>query len=145
MDLHYSYTVVLPSSASLVLLNQLMYVTTTLESMYVYEALDRAQVHLDSEDPFAINHLFAMLKFSERLSNYKARKLVEAVHISYIKVHNTTDPKENGFAHRRIYRARRVGDMVHTDDTSRMPKPPITNLERPLVDNETCLNGTETV
>jgi len=141
MDLHYCYTVIIPSTTSMVMLNHLMYVTTTLESMYVYEALDRVKVHLDSEDPMAINHLFAMLKFNERLSNYKVRKLVEACSLSYIKVQSTTDPKENGFAHRRVYRARRVFDIIHVDDTSRMPKPPLTNLEWPLVANEICLNG----
>jgi len=136
MDLHYCYTVVLPAFTNMVMLNQLMFVTPTLESMYVYEALERDKIQVDSEDLMAINHLFVMLKFKERLSNLQVRRVVEAVNLRYTKVQFTTDPKENGFAHRRIYRARRVGDMFQTDDTSRMPKPPITNLEWPLAANK---------
>jgi len=110
------------------LVNQLMFVTPSIESIYVYEALDRLKVNLDVDDPMALDHIFVLVKFSGLMNRVSAKKLIEQVHLNYKTIELTTNPRDNGFAHRRIYRARRALDQIIVDDCSKGIKLPIKNL-----------------
>lgn len=131
MDVHSLYTVILGRSPSIVLLNQLMFVTLNIESVYAYEALDRDKVAIDQDDPMAVNHVFVLVQFKEAMLLGKAKKLIEQVPLNYLTIYKTVNPRDNGFAHRRIYRAKRVFDGIHVDDTAKGQKYPVKNLSSP--------------
>jgi len=129
MDLHSCYTVILSPSANMVLVNQLMFVTPSLESVYAFQALDKAKVKLDADDPLALDHVFLLVTFKCCISLTAAKRLIEQVPLNYVTVYHTTNPRDNGYAHRRIYRAKRVFDGIHIDDPFPGMKAPIKYLE----------------